>query len=409
MAITINTRIQNKNDLLSNWVEADPILLKGELATVVLSSNVVKLKVGDGKTKFTDLPYAYDSQFNDIRSLVDTIGNDYLTSEDKADILNQCIENNELSLFLSGNSLVLDIAGAPHEIVLSNEYALKTPTEAMFASTAAMIAATNASLAETESRVSANAPKIYVSEDGGTTLEQVSELKLINIGAEEYFKLVKDGEVLSNAIYEISSDFSNAFGQQIKNVAEPTDDTDVTTKGYVDSKIETILDDCTTSAEVSAIVDGFGFTDTYVDGVKTDLSTMHISEVDYFELVKNDNVVSNMVYVVSSDEDNHFGQRITNLGEPELSSDAATKNYVDTEISKIDVSEQLEEYQKKGNYVSSYAVVEGLSCVKIIDWDEDVDEEEIESTYEETLIRSITDRVQLYIDEQLSGLFETEF
>lgn len=40
-------------------------------------------------------------------------------------------------------------------------------------------------------------------------------------------------------------------------------------------------------------------------------------------------MLSNELYVVSSDTFNMYDERIVNLAEPELSSDAATKAYVD--------------------------------------------------------------------------------
>lgn len=48
------------------------------------------------------------------------------------------------------------------------------------------------------------------------------------------------------------------------------------------------------------------------------------------------------------------GDALGNLPEPVLSSDAATKNYVDSEISKIDVSDQLTAYAMKNNISVSY-------------------------------------------------------
>lgn len=41
-----------------------------------------------------------------------------------------------------------------------------------------------------------------------------------------------------------------------------------------------------------------------------------------------------VLYVVSADHVNAYGQKIVNVAEPTLSSDAATKNYVDTQIAE---------------------------------------------------------------------------
>lgn len=81
---------------------------------------------------------------------------------------------------------------------------------------------------------------------------------------------------------------------------------------------------------------------TFVNGEKKDLSVFQVSLSDYIKAVNTSSLLSDAVYIVSSDIRYMFGERISDLGEPELSSDAATKYYVDTEISKIDVSEQID-------------------------------------------------------------------
>ena len=40
--------------------------------------------------------------------------------------------------------------------------------------------------------------------------------------------------MLSNELYIVSSDYINAYGEQLKNLAQPTDLSDATTKEYVD-------------------------------------------------------------------------------------------------------------------------------------------------------------------------------
>lgn len=52
-------------------------------------------------------------------------------------------------------------------------------------------------------------------------------------------------------------------------------------------------------------------------------------------------MLSNELYIVSSDTFNMYDERIVNLAEPELSSDAATKAYVDNKAASAaeDISE----------------------------------------------------------------------
>lgn len=65
---TLQTRIKQKYDTLSNWVTNNPVLLKGELAVVEVPTGdtsgastqppAIMFKIGDGSNKFTDLPWA---------------------------------------------------------------------------------------------------------------------------------------------------------------------------------------------------------------------------------------------------------------------------------------------------------------------------------------------------------------
>lgn len=60
---TLNTRITSRNDSKANWLLADPVLLKGEIAiefdpSAESNSYSVKMKVGDGVHTYTALPYA---------------------------------------------------------------------------------------------------------------------------------------------------------------------------------------------------------------------------------------------------------------------------------------------------------------------------------------------------------------
>ena len=80
----------------------------------------------------------------------------------------------------------------------------------------------------------------------------------------------------------------------------------------------------------------------FVDGTKVEsLNALHISQDEYHQKVVDETVLSNELYIVSSDTFNMYDERIVNLAEPELSSDAATKAYVDSkaESAAKDISE----------------------------------------------------------------------
>ena len=80
----------------------------------------------------------------------------------------------------------------------------------------------------------------------------------------------------------------------------------------------------------------------FADGAKVEsLSVLHISQDEYHQKVIDGTVLSNEFYIVSSDTFNMYDERIVNLAEPELSSDAATKAYVDSKAASAaeDISE----------------------------------------------------------------------
>ena len=74
----------------------------------------------------------------------------------------------------------------------------------------------------------------------------------------------------------------------------------------------------------------------YVDGLSAQsLSVCHISQDDFHAKVIASALLSNELYVVSSESFNMYGERIINLADPEISSDAATRNYVDTAVAGV--------------------------------------------------------------------------
>ena len=167
----------------------------------------------------------------------------------------------------------------------------------------------------------------------------------IHISQDDYYQRVKDGQISSNVLYVVSSNYINAYGQQLKNLAAPTELSDATTKEYVDSissslnaQIQKLSDDL--SSEISSLEDNVLSNDAYlstaidnkifIDGISAEsLCAVHIGQQEYYNLVSSNLVPSNVLYVVSSENINAYGQRIENLAEPELSADATTKGYVD--------------------------------------------------------------------------------
>ena len=54
MAQTINAIVLGRRDTMAAWMEQNPIPLNGEL---VIATDLNRIKLGDGKTRFADLPF----------------------------------------------------------------------------------------------------------------------------------------------------------------------------------------------------------------------------------------------------------------------------------------------------------------------------------------------------------------
>ena len=94
--------------------------------------------------------------------------------------------------------------------------------------------------------------KVYV-ENGASTYNQLS---VIRISKEEYEAKVGSGSpLIGNALYIVDSNVIDAYGQQIKNVAAPTDLSDATNKEYVDNALTATAHTLSTdyNAKINAI------------------------------------------------------------------------------------------------------------------------------------------------------------
>lgn len=66
MAKTFNTRISLKKDTNSNWTQNDPVLLDGEMIIVTTDAGDVRMKIGDGTSTYTELPFTDEKIINSI-------------------------------------------------------------------------------------------------------------------------------------------------------------------------------------------------------------------------------------------------------------------------------------------------------------------------------------------------------
>lgn len=75
-----------------------------------------------------------------------------------------------------------------------------------------------------------------VSDFSSVSVDNVkADVNMVHISLNDYNEKLVGGEILSNELYVISADYVETYGQQIKNVADPTDLSDAVNKEYVDS------------------------------------------------------------------------------------------------------------------------------------------------------------------------------
>ncbi len=64
----LNVRILQKRDTASNWTSQNPTLMKGEIAIVDTSQGETRLKIGNGSSTFTELPFIDEPLRNSLQS-----------------------------------------------------------------------------------------------------------------------------------------------------------------------------------------------------------------------------------------------------------------------------------------------------------------------------------------------------
>jgi hypothetical protein len=71
-----------------------------------------------------------------------------------------------------------------------------------------------------------------IDEKSSVSVDNVqSNLNVLHVSNDEYSNIVNSDSVDSNTIYIVSSDIFNAYGEQIKNVANATDLSDAVNLG----------------------------------------------------------------------------------------------------------------------------------------------------------------------------------
>ena len=64
--VTFNSRIQLKQDTSANWTSNNPVLLDGELIIVITNSGDYRLKIGNGTSRYLELPFTDEKIISSI-------------------------------------------------------------------------------------------------------------------------------------------------------------------------------------------------------------------------------------------------------------------------------------------------------------------------------------------------------
>lgn len=185
---TVKTRISLKTDTLSKWATSTLQLYNGEVALGYDSTTgkyEVRIGTAEGKT------------WSELSS-----SNIVLSSKN---ILNLAYDSYELSNVTSAGSKEVKFQLIGRDPTTQNKIAIGSPI--------------------------AISSTVYV-ENGSDTFNQLSVIK---ISKSDFDAKVGSGSpVQGNVLYVVDSDIIDAYGQQMKNLGDPTDLSDAATKGYVD-------------------------------------------------------------------------------------------------------------------------------------------------------------------------------
>lgn len=114
----LDLRIMQKKDTEANWISANPVLLNGEII-LVETPDRVRLKVGDGSSRYLDLPFTDLDIYNKVNDKANTdhkhefargrvtVGEDGITS---ITVPSAVLSNNQIdySVLVYQNGLLLE-------------------------------------------------------------------------------------------------------------------------------------------------------------------------------------------------------------------------------------------------------------------------------------------------------------
>ena len=120
------------------------------------------------------------------------------------------------------------------------------------------------------SDLGAGGARVWI-EDRISGIQGFSDLSVIKLSSTEYSQLVVSGDILSNCLYVVHSDYVDAYGQQIKHVSAGTEGMDAVNLGQVSGMISGFVtsSDIHIPKDLSAFTNSPGYLTSVPDAYKT--------------------------------------------------------------------------------------------------------------------------------------------
>lgn len=246
MALPVQTRILLRTNTLANWQSHNIVLLNGELA-VVSCDNQIRFKVGNGLSTFNQLPFVDQSQLSTIAVYANAISQgthastvpyglaagSYLSAGASfSQVLGvdaRSLPTDQFSFVWNGDTASYGI-GEYYDSHGEGTFNIN-PKDGLSG-----FYIGNEKLGDV---LLSSGSKVFIKDssvpeyaDGKQT-----DLSVFKISNDDYEELVLDGQTLSNAVYIISAGYVETYNQQIKNVADATDNDDAANLGQVLSAV----------------------------------------------------------------------------------------------------------------------------------------------------------------------------
>lgn len=117
MGSNINARIQHKRDTSSNWTTSNPVLLDGEII-IVDTDNGIRTKTGDGKKRYSQLPF--DDEV--VRNLISTKLSINQGTDNSGKILSIGIDGNIKTRTIRGSDGInFSISSSDDSVLISHD------------------------------------------------------------------------------------------------------------------------------------------------------------------------------------------------------------------------------------------------------------------------------------------------